>query len=443
MRAIALSDSNPATTLTIYDASTLTLPAGHPDLRVRNLTVTGTANIASTTTSTGQFLAGDGTKTAPSYSFTNDPDTGLYSKGANNPAISAGDTLIMDWGTTLVTSAFKIQVPAGAVGLTFGGTGATNAALYANTGSPGNLASIAGDASVFFPFHASKFKIGAGVTVDCILTRRAAAGWQFGDDDAASPVAQTISFQGARGGTDTNTAAVTATIQSSLGTGTGAVRGIRFLCAVAAASGTTQHTTAELLSVTNLTSGDNNAWNGNRGGAAVYKNGVFVDAGGPCFASAVSTYATPDTGLGAGRTAGTWIMHNAASNQVHSPNGRLLCGFYVEARTTDLTIANPATGGSAAYLRSVFTNEGAAGQVIWTLPTAAAAPVGYDFTFIVQAAQNVRIVAAAGDTIRIAGSVSAAAGRIDNATIGGTVRLVSINATEWIAVAVNGTWTVT
>ena len=75
------------------------------------------------------------------------------------------------------------------------------------------------------------------------------------------------------------------------------------------------------------------------------------------------------------------------------------------------------------------------------LPTAAA---GLTYTFVVQVAQNLRVTAASGDTIRVAGSVSAAAGNIVNAVVGSTVTLLAINATEWIALGTPaGTWTVT
>jgi folate-dependent tRNA-U54 methylase TrmFO/GidA len=62
-------------------------------------------------------------------------------------------------------------------------------------------------------------------------------------------------------------------------------------------------------------------------------------------------------------------------------------------------------------------------------------------TFIVQDGDGIRITAASGDTIRIAGTVTAAAGYVESTTIGNTVTLVAINATEWMATAVNGTWT--
>lgn len=86
-----------------------------------------------------------------------------------------------------------------------------------------------------------------------------------------------------------------------------------------------------------------------------------------------------------------------------------------------------------------FTNEGAAAQIVFNLPPAA---VGLAYTFIVQDADGIQVVANTGDTVRIAASVSAAAGSATSTTIGSTVTFVAINATEWISVATNGVWVV-
>lgn len=86
----------------------------------------------------------------------------------------------------------------------------------------------------------------------------------------------------------------------------------------------------------------------------------------------------------------------------------------------------------------VITNEGAAGAVTYNLPTAAA---GYQYTFIVQSANDMVVTAATGDTIRLAASVTSAAGTATNGTVGGVLTLVSINNTEWIGIASVGTWT--
>ncbi len=105
----------------------------------------------------------------------------------------------------------------------------------------------------------------------------------------------------------------------------------------------------------------------------------------------------------------------------------------VTARTTALTLA--ATDGN-----KVFTNEGASGEVDFTLPSAAAG-IG-PYTFIIEAAQVLKVIAHSGDTIRMAATVGAAAGNISANTVGNVVTLVAMNATEWIVISAIGTWTV-
>jgi hypothetical protein len=88
---------------------------------------------------------------------------------------------------------------------------------------------------------------------------------------------------------------------------------------------------------------------------------------------------------------------------------------------------------------SVFTNEGAAGLDTFTLPAAAA---GLYFTFVVQDADGIKIQAVGNDTIRLGDpvEVSGAAGFAQSTAIGSTLTLVAINAVEWVAVALNGSW---
>jgi hypothetical protein len=99
-----------------------------------------------------------------------------------------------------------------------------------------------------------------------------------------------------------------------------------------------------------------------------------------------------------------------------------------------------ATSPGSADSRTTYTNEGAGAQVAFTLPSAAA---GIEYTFIVQDTDGLIITAAAGDTIRLAGSVSATGGTADSATIGNVLRLLAINTMEWIATYSIGTWTIT
>jgi len=104
----------------------------------------------------------------------------------------------------------------------------------------------------------------------------------------------------------------------------------------------------------------------------------------------------------------------------------------VEAFTANDTLTSDESG-------KVCTNEGAAGAIELTLPTAAA---GITYTFYVQAAQYLRINAGASDTIRNAGTASAAAGYFRANTVGNLIRITAINATEWVTETVVGTWNV-
>jgi len=88
----------------------------------------------------------------------------------------------------------------------------------------------------------------------------------------------------------------------------------------------------------------------------------------------------------------------------------------------------------------VFTNEGASALVYLNLPPAV---IGLTYTFAVQDVDGIRIAADTGDTIRIAGSVSAGAGYAESTTIGSCLTLKAINATEWLAFSSVGTWAVT
>ena len=123
-----------------------------------------------------------------------------------------------------------------------------------------------------------------------------------------------------------------------------------------------------------------------------------------------------------------WI-YNAA-------NGWVADEFY---RTEDIWVDLDGATLVAADSGRVISNEGATAEANFVLPTAAA---GLVFTFICQDNSGIKATAAAGDTIRVAASVTGAAGNISTTTIGNAVQLIAINATEWIAVQTVGTWTV-
>jgi len=94
---------------------------------------------------------------------------------------------------------------------------------------------------------------------------------------------------------------------------------------------------------------------------------------------------------------------------------------------------------TAAESGSVHTNKGAGGAIELTLPTAAA---GLTFTFVVAAAQFLRVNAASGDTARYLSDVSASAGYFRSNNIGDQLTVTAINDTEWIVTSLDGTFTV-
>ena len=108
----------------------------------------------------------------------------------------------------------------------------------------------------------------------------------------------------------------------------------------------------------------------------------------------------------------------------------------------DNTVVAKTLSGSitVAQNKSTFTNEGASGSVSLTLPTAASR---LSYTFYKQANQTFKVIANSGDTLRIAGSVSALAGNVELDSVGTSITILAINSTEWITTALIGSVTVT
>lgn len=90
---------------------------------------------------------------------------------------------------------------------------------------------------------------------------------------------------------------------------------------------------------------------------------------------------------------------------------------------------------------ATFTNEGTAASVPFSLPSAVK---DLQYSFYVQDADGLSVIAAAGDTIRLSASVSAAAGNASSTNVGSGITLTAINSTEWVAVnGISGVWLVT
>ncbi len=108
------------------------------------------------------------------------------------------------------------------------------------------------------------FGFGASGMPDLLLTRKAAANLNVGAAAAASPVAQTVTFQGVVAGTS-NTAGANATIVGSLATGNAASGSLVFQTGVVGSSGTTVQTPGAALTL-------NGSQNALFGALAILKN---------------------------------------------------------------------------------------------------------------------------------------------------------------------------
>ena len=151
--------------------------------------------------------------------------------------------------STFALVASTTQFRAGSVLIGFNMSASTGVAFSSN--STGASPPAGADSAGLLISSGSRYGIASSTlstAADTILTRKAAAGWQFGAADAAAPVAQTLSVQSVVAGT-TNTAGANATIAGSQGTGTGIGGNVDIQTATAGTTGSAQNALALTLSV--------------------------------------------------------------------------------------------------------------------------------------------------------------------------------------------------
>lgn len=107
----------------------------------------------------------------------------------------------------------------------------------------------------------------------------------------------------------------------------------------------------------------------------------------------------------------------------------------IKAKTADYTIiASTTDGGDLSG--TIFTNRGAAGTVVFTLPAPSAALAGTHFDFLTIVAQIITVATATVDTL-IADNDATADSLSTSARIGVRLR-VMCDGTSWIATLANG-----
>ena len=101
--------------------------------------------------------------------------------------------------------------------------------------------------------------------------------------------------------------------------------------------------------------------------------------------------------------------------------------------------AHTGTGAVAATecRNNIITNAGASGDIVLSLPAAAA---GYEVTVIVSDAHDIDINPDDSDQILVL-TDSAGDALSSDATVGSYIHLIAIDATNWIVLDRQGTWT--
>lgn len=97
-----------------------------------------------------------------------------------------------------------------------------------------------------------------------------------------------------------------------------------------------------------------------------------------------------------------------------------------------------------SHLATIHTNDGAAALAPYTLPNLINRDIGTFYWFVVTDADGIEIAADGTDLMRVLGTNSTATtGRVTSTTVGDTILMAAVSTTQWVALVVNGTWSVT
>lgn len=106
----------------------------------------------------------------------------------------------------------------------------------------------------------------------------------------------------------------------------------------------------------------------------------------------------------------------------------------ITVKTADYTILSPATAATGDPSGTIFTNRGAVGAVIFTLPAAAAALAGVFYEFLGIADQNITVVTPVADTLLVVNDIAADSLAVSTAShkIGAHMRFIC-DGVAWCA----------
>lgn len=359
----------------------------------------------------------------------------IIANGTGGSTVQASAVTCTVAGTCTIPSAGQLKwstdaglkrLSAGNIAATDGSTGyGALAAIYIQASTDGLTTSKAGLFTATAPVTFAGLGLASGSVVN--WSSGANSAWQTIDTGLARSAAGVVKV------TDGSTGLGKLMVSDSL-TGTGVIMfgGSAAGNASLSSSGTEIRAYAANLSAYGQFKGS--AFRHNNGDVTMAQYGYYARRGTTGFFSTSGAVGDNPTSYEVGLTGSSAGVWDATANNASTP-GAIRQSRPVEANAAGSGAPNVL---AAIETNTVLTNEGSTATNYHTLPTAVA---GYVFTFCVQDADGLRVTAAAADTIRVIDKVTASAGYIESTTIGSTVTLVAINATEWFATSIKGVWT--
>jgi hypothetical protein len=140
-------------------------------------------------------------------------------------------------------------------------------------------------------------------------------------------------------------------------------------------------------------------------------------------------------------SADSGLMRNAPAVW-RSTDGSTGIGAFLTKRLVEANTAGSGAPNVLAVTESgtLLHNNGATAENYHSLP---AATIGVEYHFYCADTDGIRVTANGSDTIRLAGSVSGAGGRITSTTIGSYTALICVAAATWVGYGTVGTWVIT
>ena len=424
---------------------------------------TNQASIAGNKTFTGILSAGSGPTTLT------DAAGKILSAALNTVAIANGGT-----GATSASAA-RGTLGAAASGanaditgissltgtLDFSGASTGNAIIKAPSNQADGLQVIDAASNIFLDFITTTGSLSLRIAQALAIQRTTTVGIA-GVSNAVSATDWTMSGANAVAGGTNDLTGTSITINTGQGLGQAASTVVFNVSTRAGSSNSTLQALTEVVRFTNFDATLSNKGLVCAGGIRIAANSLFsgglVSAGSITIANGGQLYFNSSTSgnnkfyFTSNKAIGLRIGDDSTTNDfitLDSTTGANLINLLKDTTLTGVLTAvkrtqTAKTGNytlTTADSRKTFSNSGASGTVVFTLPTWAA---GLEYRLFVAAAQTLSIKGASSDQIYLGASLSTATtGDVNSNTVGSVLTLEATVSGKWAVSATTGTWAAT